>query len=483
MSAVAAAHTPRGAVERLRDVAGPELVERLEALDRLGARAVLPVRDPPPPPPDPGATPDYDVALVGGGLSLVYAPLLAARGARVAVFERHRAGVAHREWNASERELGALVSAGLCEPAELERLIVARYARGTCRWYGGGDYPVTGVLDAAVDAGGLLALARARAEQLGVDVFDGHALESLTPGDRGVRLRVTSGARARELVARVVLDGRGVASSFDGADLLCPTVGGTLTGLAEGPAPDEVDPRLGEILATTDDVEGGRQHLWETFPGRRGESTVYLFYYAPRGAARPGALTALYDRFFSRLSAYKRGEARLLRPTFGIIPGWSRLGPPPARPRAWVLPVGDAAARHSPLTFCGFGATLRSLGPVVGAVERALDGHMLPASAVDDRPIHRGTGALAWLLASPDPSPRRAHGPNALLDAAFAAIHAMGNDAYAALLRDELPVRDFVSFLATTARARPEVYGLVLRRLGPVRAMRWLAGLASELRS
>src|SRR5690606_18222204 len=118
----------------------------------------------------------------------------------------------------------------------------------------------------------------------------------------------------------------------------CPTVGGTLEGLAEGDAVDEMDPRVGEILATTDDVDDGRQHVWEAFPGRPGATTVYLFHYA--WAGRQGTLLDLFARFFARRPGYKRGDARLVRPTFGFIPGWSRLSPAPRSPSPRIVLTG-----------------------------------------------------------------------------------------------------------------------------------------------
>ena len=63
---------------------------------------------PPVPPKD-----RYDVVVAGGGLGLVAGVALARRGLRVLVFDRDRVGAAHREWNISERELGALSRWGM----------------------------------------------------------------------------------------------------------------------------------------------------------------------------------------------------------------------------------------------------------------------------------------------------------------------------------------------------------------------------------
>ncbi|HYO52491.1 lycopene cyclase, partial [Archangium sp.] len=388
-------------------------------------------------------------------------------------------------WNISRPELVPLTASGLFRPEEVESLIVARYERGVCRWHGGGEYPVRGVLDHAIDAGRLLSELRHRAEQRGVAFHDGHALVGLREGPEAVRLLFerVGGGRA-EVTTRVVLDARGISSPHATADLLCPTVGGVLAGLKEGTAPDELNPRTGDILVTTEGVEEGRQHIWEGFPGRPGEATVYLFYYAQARRIREHALLRLYGRFFERLGRYKRGEPRLLRPTFGYIPGWSRLVPPPRAPGRRVVLVGDAAARHSPLTYCGFGAMMRSFLPGARAVAAALSCGRFPlGSIVHDTPLHSVTGALALFMALPPREPERRDEVNQLLDTAFAALHDMGNDAYASLLKDQMPGTDFVRFLHHIAWRRPQVYRdvLTLAGFGPLALVRWLGGLSRAL--
>lgn len=470
--------TPAEARARVRDAGGEELVERLDHLDRVRAarpparevaRLVAPARE---------DTFDTDVVFAGGGLSLLVAAILARCGARVTIVDRARVGAAHREWNASRRELDVLVAHGLVTSRELASLVVARYTSGTCRWAGGGDYPVHDVLDHAVDAGALLALARARAIAWGAVLIDGEEVVGHVSGPHGARVALRDrGGQARTITARLMVEARGAARPGPGPDLVCPTVGGVLEGLAEGDAPDEIDPTRGEILVTTEGVDEGRQHLWEAFPGRRGTTTVYLFYYAPAGGS--SGLVPLYARFFSHLARYKRGAPRLVRPTFGYIPGWSRIGAPPAPEGPRIVLVGDAAARHSPLTFCGFGAMLRSLAIAPDVILRALDGDDRAVRAVHDTPLHGGTGALAALLASP---PRGAPDAiNRLLDAAFGVLHAMGDEAYAALLKDEMSARSFARFLFRTSRKLPRVYADVLRSLGPRNTLGWSRHVARAL--
>jgi lycopene cyclase CruA len=460
----------------VRDAGGDVLLERLEHLDgvRSAPRATR-LADPALRPPATGDALHTDVVVAGGGLWSLIAPLLASRGLSVCVVERARAGQAHREWNASARELDALAACGLVDRATLERLVVAKYRRGTCRFAGGKEYPVRGVLDRAVDAGELLAHGRAAAERSGVTFLDGHEVIAHAASADGVRVQVRErSGRTFEIGARVLVDARGTASPYATADLICPTVGGVLEGLEEGDAPDAIDPTTGEILATVDGVEDGRQHVWEAFPGRPRQTTVYLFYYARADAPAEGtSLLALYARFFATLGTYKRGDARLVRPTFGYIPGWSRLSPAPRAREARVVLVGDAAGRHSPLTYCGFGSALRSFARTADDVAGRTEGR--PPDVARDEPVHALTGALAHLMAS-----GVLHGDalNRLLDAAFATLHDLGEDAYAALLQDQMRPAEFVSFLRATARRHPAVWRHVMAGLGPWDAARWGAGVA-----
>lgn len=471
------------ALDRVRAHAGQELVERIEHLDAV--RDVRPV-DRELAPPDAAARVDADVVMAGGGLSLLVAAELARLGVSVVVIERSRAGAAHREWNASDEELRPLVEAGIVSASELEALVIGRYRDGVCAFHGGTPRRVRGVLDRAVDAGPLLARVRHVAESRGVRFIEGAAVDGVGVGASTVRVgyRGLVPALAKEegeVVARVMVDARGASSPHASADLVCPTVGGVMRGLRHGDAPHEVDPNVGDILVTTEDVDprSGLQHVWEGFPGRPGEATIYLFYYSRAKTAPQGALATLYARFFETLADYKEGDPVLARPTFGYIPGWSRLSPAPRAPWARVVLVGDAAARHSPLTFCGFGSMLRAFQPAAREIASAIDEGRAPArDVVPEDAVHMWTGALATVMAS-----GALAGPklNGLLDAAFGVLEEMGNDEFAALLQDRMTGPRFTEFLRRTGSRHPIVYREVLRALGPMSAARWGVRLAREV--
>jgi lycopene cyclase CruA len=425
--------------------------------------------------PDLGARPDFDVALAGGGLSLIYAAYLARLGLRVVVFDRRRIGCGHREWNISRRELAPLAASGLFTVAEVEQLIALSYREGVVRWHGGGSYPVRGVLDCVIDAEQLLDGLRARAAGAGAALLDYHALGGYRVGAGGVALELVRGDGTRTgASARVLVDGMGAESPHAAFDLCCPTVGGVLTGLEEGGALDQVDPGLGEILVTTEDVEDGRQHIWEGFPGRSGHFTTYLFHYVEPSELHEHPLFGLYERFFATLPRYKRGQAQVEKATYGIIPAYTRLGPMPAA-RDRVLLVGDAAARHSPLTFCGFGSMIRSFLPVCDGLRARLEDDRLDRRSLAG--IWREPaglqvmGGLTLMMAR-----ARSRPPgdiNQLLDAAFASLAELGNEIYAAFVRDEIGFRDFAAFMRRTARRRPTIYDEVMAQLSPAELAKW----------
>jgi lycopene cyclase CruA len=229
------------------------------------------------------------------------------------------------------------------------------------------------------------------------------------------------------------------------------------------------------VLVTVDHRDGGRQHVWEGFPGRPGDFTAYLFHYARTGSLGPTPLLSLYGRFFRTRHRYKRGDAELARLTYGIIPGWTRLTPAPALPERLLL-VGDAAARHSPLTFCGFGSMVRSFAVIGDGLIAALaDGDLSSrrlSSLAPEPELLRGVGGLALLLAE---AHRRepADATNRLLDAAFRSLFEAGDRAYGRFLRDEARLVDLVSFMWTTSRRRPSVYRDLAAHLSPSELARW----------
>lgn len=472
---------------------GPLGARRPSGLPRLEPREDLSIR----------AGDHFDVIIAGGGLSLIYAATLAAAGLRVCVFDRRDIGCGHREWNISRPELQPLRESGLFSAAEVDRLLLAQYRMGICRFGSGENHAVREVLDCVVDAERLLSALRERAVAAGATLLPRHALHGYRVESDGVRvaLRAEGDGRLRHLRARLFIDALGAGSPHAAFDLLCPTVGGVLDDLVLGTNPDELDPSLGEILITTEGVEDGEQHIWEGFPAPHEGAgtapsgtpsrrmTIYLFYYQRRARIderlRAGGkpLLALYERFFATLPRYKRGALRLLRPTYGYIPGYTRLSPMPAAPADRVFLVGDAAARHSPLTFCGFGSMIRSFLPIsrglLGALAADRLGQAQLASLWHEPPALQVMGGLTLMMMPPASlrAGQQMSDPdsiNRLLDKAFSVLASFGQEPYAAFLQDRVDAETFTRFMFATAKLEPSVYRRAFAHLSPTELAGWM---------
>ncbi|HUS63081.1 MAG TPA: hypothetical protein VMZ28_01015, partial [Kofleriaceae bacterium] len=142
-----------------------------------------------------------------------------------------------------------------------------------------------------------------------------------------------------------------------------------------------------------------------------------------------------------------------------------------------VILVGDAAGRHSPLTFCGFGSMIRSFWPVADALralhaEDTLDRRAL-ATVWKEPPGLQVMGGLTLMMVPGRNAGRDPADINRLLDAAFATLSELGNDTYAAFVRDQIGFRDFMTFMRRTARRRPTIYDEVFAQLSPSEIARW----------
>jgi lycopene cyclase CruA len=228
----------------------------------------------------------YDIVIAGGGLGLVAGVALARRGLRVMVFDRDRVGAAHREWNISARELGALERWGIFSHGEISRAKATHYKRGIISFDSEGTgipacpLTTTGVLDVSLDAQALLDLARERFLDAGGTILEQRSFKRLHSAARGPVASVfeLAGPSGTEFYrARLAIDTMGAVSPIamslnDGLpfDGVCPTVGTIMTGV-------NFDREKGDVLVSVAPVQGDRQYIWEAFPGKNGETTVYLF--------------------------------------------------------------------------------------------------------------------------------------------------------------------------------------------------------------
>lgn len=432
----------------------------------------------------------FDVVIAGGGLGLVAGVALARRGLRVLIFDRDRVGSAHREWNISERELNALYAWGIFTPEEIDATVAARYSRGLIAFHpddtGVPSCPLTtrGILDVALDAQLLLDLARSRFLQSGGTILEGRAFNRLhvvEQGDVASVFEVTGPHGTEFYRARLAIDTMGSVSPIamglnDGLpfDGVCPTAGTIVEGLAG-------DDDTGDVLVSVAHTQGGRQLIWEGFPGNPGETTVYLFYYDQTGREQAGkqSLLDLFEQYFTLLPTYRNSDsARHLKPVFGYIPArHGRTGRTAAR---GLLCLGDSAAGQSPLTFCGFGSFVRHIGRVASLVTFALKHDLLEESHLGLISPHQANLRVAWVF-SRFMQPHRGGDTasvNRLMNIFCRALGDVGARTTVRFLQDRYTFSEYIRIMLTTARQYPGVFALTWRVLGPRGLLSWAGDIA-----
>ena len=452
--------------------------------------------------------PEFDLIYAGGGLGLIHAAVMAARyGRRVLLFDRGEVGCAHREWNISRQELHALVATGVFGWDDMAEIVMREYADGVVRFHAADgaatELRMRHVLDVALDAGALLRLARERLEQAGGTVLDFRAFQQVTVSPDSASAVAVTVARPdggqETYTGRLLLDGMGSASPlamrrFGGSPFagVCPTVGTVVSGLEPGDAPNQHQPHVGDILLTVADAQRGQQYMWEGFPGRGDELTVYLFYYdtlAPAGVA-PAAgkqspvagrvspsLLALFEDYFRLLPSYKRPgpEFSHHKPVYGYIPARHSLRRQETPLLRGVLPIGDSAAQQSPLTFCGFGSHVRNLGRTTELLNLALDRALLQPADLAAVSPYQANVALNWVMSRFMQPWRTPQDVNALQNSFLGVLSALGEDTARRFFRDEMRWADYHPLILGMLRVRPAIVLDAWHVLGGPGCAQWAA--------
>jgi lycopene cyclase CruA len=469
---------------------------------------------------------EFEIIYAGGTLGLLHAAVLAARfKRRVMVFDAGvigrdgSGGGGRRAWNISGEQLGEFERAGLFTKEEIEDAIVNRYRSAFVKFHDAASRLKTpplwmeNVLDVAVDADKLLALAaakiRARGDEGCALVEQVRFVRAYVEKDRvSVELEDareggdgsysnssnSSGSRRRRLfAARLFVDAEGmhspVARQFNGGRALthvAPSVGTVARGFARGEGADRVDFNVGEILVSTEDARDHRQLIWEGFAGARArdEYATRLFFYDAVDSRADKSLLALFERYFEELPRYKRAGAqwRVERPLYGYAPG--------VHPRGWktraqtaedrVMLVGDAAGASSPLSFSGFGACVRHLRRLTHLTDLALAADLLDARALSEinapaPRVAQMSGFAEFLRPAPQSEPANV---NETLNAVMAALHDLDVRVRRELFQDRMSFSAFKSLLSRTAKLYPRIFQRVREHLGARGTFWWLAGVA-----
>jgi lycopene cyclase CruA len=457
------------------------------------------------------AEPEFDLIYAGGGLGLLHAVVMARRyGKRVLLFDRSEVGCAHREWNISREELEAYVKLGVITWDELDTVIMREYRDGLVRFYEGPYDPyqpgrrptdlwLPEVLNVALDANALLRLMRRKLEEAGGVILSHRFFRRVKVRRNGPPLvevelerEGPAGAMpAEQFRGRLLMDGMGSTSPlallrhagqpFAG---VCPTVGTVADGFAIGDGPQEYQPDLGDILISVADAQAGEQMMWEGFPGRDNEMTVYLFYYATITGREPVpepdeppcySLLELFEIYFKLLHTYKQPgpHFRHVKPVYGYIPARHSLNRSEAPLLRGVLPVGDSAAQQSPLTFCGFGSHVRNLDRTTSLLDYVLRHNLLNPGDLQHINAYQVNVSLNWVFSRFMHPWDRPHDVNRLQNVFLSALNELGVDHATRFFRDRMRWSDYHPMIFGVLRRFPYILPLAFRVLGPRGVARW----------
>jgi lycopene cyclase CruA len=509
-----AEHYPQ-TVAAFDEMGALDQLERIARLDDVWARmrAAAKGREPAPNTPDNTyqrvastalCLPEYDLIYAGGGLGLLHAAVMAARYRRkVLLFDRGEVGCAHREWNISREELHALVGTGVFSWDDLSAVIMREYDTGVVRFYAGeGNVPeelwVRHVLDVALDAGALLRLARRKLEAAGGTVRDCRAFQAVRVSADGpvqVEVEVVNSAGEHERYGgRLLLDAMGSISPlalrrFGGQPFagVCPTVGTVVEGLVPGQAPDQHNPQIGDILLSVTDAQRGQQYMWEGFPGRDDELTVYLFYYdtlrnhAGNGRTlrsepyEPPNLMQLFEDYFELLPTYKQPGPHFkhLKPVYGYIPARHSVRHQEAPLLRGVLPVGDSAAQQSPLTFCGFGSHVRNLERTTSLLDEALTHTLLEPEQLRLISSFQINVSLNWAFSRFMQPWHAANDVNRVQNLFYTVLNQLGEECTRRFFRDQMVWSDYHKMVLGMLWRHPPIVRTAWQVLGPQGYLQW----------
>jgi lycopene cyclase CruA len=449
---------------------------------------------------------EFEIIYAGGGLGLLHAAVMSCRyKRRVMVFDALHVGQADRDWNISDDELHGLESALLFTKAEIEAAVVNRYRSGFVKFHDKGSRVKTpplwvdGVLDVAIEANKLLAVAAAKLEasETNSALMSGLRFVRCYIQPDGVLVEVedTRTRKRRLFKARLFVDGTSenspVSRQLNDAHSMThirPTVGTVARGFTRGTAPDQVDFSVGEILVSKEDARDHRQLIWKGFSGNpaRDEFTTHLFFYDAVDSPADKSLLALFERYFEQLPGYKRTGAqwRVVKPVFGYAPAFQGRGLREQRRRTAedrVLLVGEASGQSSPLTFNGFGSHVRNLQAQTHLTELALKADLLDAASLSE--INAREPRVAELSSFAEflrPTPRSAPSTvNETLNAVMAALHSLDERVRHELFQDRMSFNALKRLLSRTAKLYPRIFQRAREHLGARGAFWWLTSIAA----
>jgi len=447
---------------------------------------------------------EFEIIYAGGTLGLLHAAVMAKKyNRRVLVFDAHTVGKTHRDWNISDEELREFVRLELFTGEEIETAVANRYKTGFVKFFDANSPIKTpplfmdNVLDVAIEADKLLKIAVEKIKKAGSKIINNlRFIRAFVLKDKVlIECEDAKNGRRRVFSAELFVDSTGTNSSVSrqlnsGKSIthVCPTVGTVAKGFKRGSGEKEVDFSVGEILVSTEDAADHRQLIWEGFAGnpRRDEYTTYLFFYDSIESKADKSLLRLFEDYFEKLPDYKRknGAWRVVKPVFGYIPsvhhhGWKNIK---KTATSRILLVGDAAGLSSPLTFCGFGSHVRSLGKLTALTEDALREKLLDEKSLSNinayEPRVAQMASLAEFMRPTETG--KAVVVNETMNAVMLALQSLDKNIAREMFQDRISFDSFVKVLMETAKIHPAVFKKMFAHLGTKGAFWWIANIAKS---
>ncbi|HEY9887604.1 MAG TPA: hypothetical protein V6D02_04335 [Candidatus Obscuribacterales bacterium] len=438
----------------------------------------------------------YDLIYVGGALGVIHAAVMANLGHKVLLIERLPFGRMHREWNISRSEFQSLIELGLFTPEEFETLIAREYEDGYSKFFDANNPPVAQapvlhtptVLNIAIDSEALLKRCGEKLLAAGGTIWDETEFDRATIHPDGVQVQAHRRGTGAAAIAhgRLLLDAMGTASPIAwqlnqgrAFDSVCPTVGACISG---GFDPEVWDATYGDVLFSHGDISRGRQLIWELFPTKGDELTIYLFHYHQVHPDNPGSLLTMYEDFFHILPEYRRCNLDKLtwrKPTFGYIPGYFSLDKDD-RTVAFdrLVAIGDAASLQSPLVFTGFGSLIRNLARLTHLLDVALRHDLLQAHHLNQVRAFQSNVAITWLFSKGMMVPNGQSLPpariNSMLNTFFGILAGESPDVAERFIKDRATWGEFNRMALTAATKNPALLWWIWQLAGAKDLARWV---------
>lgn len=438
----------------------------------------------------------YDLIYVGGALGVVHAAVMANLGYKVLLIERLPFGRMNREWNISRVEFQSLIDLGLFTAEEFERLIAREYEDGYNKFFDANNPAVAKapvlhtptVLNIALDSEALLKRCGEKLTAAGGTIWDETEFETAHVSGEQVTVRAHRRNTGETAITqgRLLVDAMGTASPIAwqlnngrAFDSVCPTVGACVSG---GFEPEVWDSTYGDVLFSHGDISRGRQLIWELFPAKEKELTIYLFHYHQVHPENPGSLLTMYEDFFHILPEYRRCNLDKLtwrKPTFGYIPGYFSLDKDD-RTVAFdrLVAIGDAASLQSPLVFTGFGSLIRNLSRLTHLLDVALRHDLLKAKHLNEVRAFQSNIAITWLFSKGMMVPTGKHiypaRINSMLNTFFGILEAEEPDVAERFIKDRATWSEFNRMALTAASKNPALLSWIWELAGTKDLARWV---------